>query len=75
MQLGSNESSIDSETRKAALKRGFYEPKQMLQLALTGLEARIGLVDDVDAAFTAHDAAVFVTRFGRLQRIPYFHDP
>src|ERR1700723_1828688 len=37
--------------------------------ALAGLVARIGLVDDVDAAATAHDAAVLVAVLQRLQRI------
>src|SRR5712671_767760 len=43
-------------------------------LALAGLEARIGLVDDVDAALAAHDAAVLVALLERLQRIGDLHD-
>ena len=35
-------------------------------LALAGLEARVGLVDDVDPALAAHDAAVLVARFTDL---------
>src|SRR5262249_51805258 len=42
-------------------------------LALTRLEARVGLVDDVDAALAAHDAAVLVARLHRLQRMADLH--
>jgi len=35
-------------------------------LALLGLEAGIGFVDDVNAAFSADDFAVGVARFQRL---------
>src|SRR5262249_43638534 len=41
--------------------------------ALARLVARIGLVDDVDAPFAAHDAAVLVAAFERLQRVDDFH--
>src|SRR5437762_4456721 len=42
--------------------------------ALAGLEARIGLVDDVDASLAPHDAAVLVALLQRLQRIGDLHD-
>src|SRR5579871_3257925 len=38
-------------------------------LALAGLEAGIGLVDDVDAALAAHQAAGLVPGLHRLERI------
>src|SRR5579859_132261 len=41
--------------------------------ALARLEARVGLVDDKDAAAPAHDAAVLVALFQRLQRIDDLH--
>src|SRR5262245_8593437 len=44
-------------------------------LALAGLVARIGLVDDVDAALAADDPAVLVPRLGRFQRVDDLHDP
>ena len=42
-------------------------------LALTGLEARIGLVDDVDPALAPDDAAVLVPFLGRFQGVDDFH--
>src|SRR5665213_1325069 len=42
-------------------------------LALSGFEARIGLVDDVDAALAAHDHAVLVALLERFERIGDFH--
>src|ERR1700732_978289 len=42
--------------------------------ALARLEARIDLVDDVDAPLAPHDAAILVALFQRLQRIGDLHD-
>src|SRR5689334_2979553 len=42
-------------------------------LALLGLEARIGLVDHVDAALAAHELAVAVTALEGLQGAANFH--
>jgi hypothetical protein len=42
--------------------------------ALAGLEARVFLVDYVDAPMTAYDAAIFVAQFSGFQRILDFHD-
>ncbi len=41
--------------------------------ALTGLEARVGLVDDVDPALAPHDPAVLVAFLQRLQGISNLH--
>ena len=41
--------------------------------ALLGLEARVGLVDDVNAALAAHDFAVAVAALQRLERGTDFH--
>ena len=60
--------SIDAT--RAARGRPFDRPNGRPQppaLALAGLEARIGLVDDVDPALAAHDAAVLVPFLGRFQ--------
>jgi hypothetical protein len=43
-------------------------------LSLLRLEAALGLVDHIDAALAAHDAAVFVTVFQGLKRRTDFHD-
>jgi hypothetical protein len=45
--------------------------------ALTGLEARVLLVDDVDAALAANKAVLAVTSLERLERILdlHFSDP
>jgi hypothetical protein len=42
--------------------------------ALPSFHARVFLVNDVHAAFAAHDAAVFVTFFGGFQRAKDFHN-
>jgi hypothetical protein len=42
--------------------------------ALTGLEPRVHLVDDVGAASAAHDLAILVALFQRFQRVGDFHD-
>src|ERR1043165_7626279 len=44
-------------------------------LALARLEARVGLVDDVDAALATDDAAVLVARLHRLERMTDLHGP
>src|SRR6478609_4803753 len=44
-------------------------------LALARLEARIGLVDHVNAALAAHDAAVLVAQLHRLERMTDLHGP
>jgi len=42
-------------------------------LALAGLEARVGLVNDVDAAFAAHDLAAGVAALEGLDGCGDFH--
>ena len=46
-----------------------------VQLPLASLEARVGLVDHVNAALAAHDAAVLVTELHRLERMTDLHGP
>jgi len=41
--------------------------------ALTRLEARIGLVDHIDTALAANDAAFFVPVLHRLERVHDLH--
>ena len=41
--------------------------------ALSGFEPALRLVDDVDAAFTAHDAAIAMTLLERAEGIANFH--
>src|SRR5204862_28443 len=41
--------------------------------ALAGLEALLGLVDDVDAALAAHELVVAVTGAQRLERVANLH--
>lgn len=43
-------------------------------LTLAGLEAGIGLVNDVNTTAAAHYAAILVTQLGRFQRTKNFHD-
>ena len=42
-------------------------------LALTSFKALLRLVDHVDAAFTANDLAIAVTRLQRAERVCDFH--
>jgi hypothetical protein len=42
--------------------------------ALTSLEARVGLVDDIDPALAADDAAILIAELCRFQRITNLHD-
>jgi hypothetical protein len=44
-----------------------------LHLALTGFEAPVRLIDDVDAALAAHDAIIAMPAAQRFQRITDFH--
>jgi hypothetical protein len=46
----------------------------MERLALAGLEAWVLLVDDIDPAFAADDAAVFVPLLERTEGIANLHD-
>jgi hypothetical protein len=48
-------------------------PEMNLGLALARLEARIGLADHEHLAATAHDLAVAVATFGRLEGGQNFH--
>ncbi len=45
----------------------------MTRLTLLRLEARVGLVDDIDDTLAAHDLTVAVTTFERLKRAADFH--
>ena len=45
-----------------------------MELALTSLEARVLLVDHIDPAFAADDAAVLVTLLERPEGIANLHD-
>ncbi|EBA13781.1 50S ribosomal protein L36 [Roseobacter sp. CCS2] len=45
----------------------------MLRLALTGLEPALRLVDHIDAALTAHDAAIAVALLERAEGVTYLH--
>jgi hypothetical protein len=42
--------------------------------ALTGFEAAVGLVDDINAALAAHDAVVAMTTAQRFQGVANFHN-
>jgi len=42
-------------------------------LSLPGLEARVGFVDDVDAALPAHDPAILIPLFSGFERVHNFH--
>jgi len=44
-------------------------------LALTCLEATLGFIDDVYAAFAAHDTAIAVPALQRAERVADFHCP
>jgi hypothetical protein len=47
--------------------------KRRLRLALTRFHAWVLLVDDIQAALAAHDAAVFVTLFRGFEGAENFH--
>lgn len=42
-------------------------------LALTGFEPWLRLVDHIDAALTAHDAAIAMTLLERAEGVTYLH--
>src|SRR5215203_1614063 len=50
-----------------------FEFRRLVRSALASLEARVGLVDDVDAALAAHDAAVLVAQLHGLERMADLH--
>jgi hypothetical protein len=52
--------------KKPAKRRGFFILLAVF-LALTGFETALRLVDDVNAAFTAHDTTVAVTLLQRAE--------
>ena len=43
--------------------------------ALAGLEPALGLVDHIDPALAAHDAAIAVALLERTERVANFHSP
>ena len=51
---------------------GAVGPRQA-RLTLAHLEARVGLIDDVDAALAAHDTAILVALFRGAERVEHFH--
>ena len=61
------------EQQKTAPKRGFALRREKFRSALARLEARIGLVDDIDPAPAADDAAILVPVLHRFQRVNDFH--
>src|SRR5574338_1201551 len=64
------QSGLEAKARpRARLRRARGESS-----ALASLEARIGLVDDVEPALAPHDAARLMALLGRLERIDDLHD-
>jgi hypothetical protein len=53
--------------------RGITSSSHLEKSALTGLEAWVGLVDDVNPATPTHQLVVTVTLDQRLKRIANFH--
>jgi hypothetical protein len=59
--------------QKTAPKRGFALRHKKFRLALARLEARVGLVDDINPAAAADYAAILVPDLHRFQRVNDFH--
>ena len=57
------------------IMRSPYGPREanLSTSALTGLEAGIGLIDDVNAAFATHETVVAMTTTQGFQRVTDFH--
>ena len=56
--------------------RHWHDPFKNLRvagLALTGLKPALRLVDHIDAALTAHDAAIAMTLLERAEGVTYLH--
>lgn len=62
-----------SRNEKADVRRLNHATFTSLDSALASFEARVGLADHEYFATAAHDLAVAVTGFGRLQRGQDFH--
>ena len=63
-------------THKEKGPRHWHDPFKMLLLAglaLTGFEPALRLVDHIDAALTAHDAAIAVALLERTEGVTYLH--
>src|SRR5690348_7744555 len=58
---------------KTAPRRARPVPAMRSRSALARLEARVGLVDDVNATLPPHDPAVLVALLQRLERIGDLH--
>jgi hypothetical protein len=54
--------------------RGITSLSKLENSALTGLKARVGLVNDVNTSTAAHQLIVSVTLDQRLKRIANFHN-
>ena len=54
--------------------RTALSPKYVGELTLPRFEAWVCLIDDIDPAFAAHDAAIFVALLQRLNGIGDFHN-
>ena len=52
-----------------------FQTLHSVRLALTGFEPTLRLVDHIDAALTAHDAAIAMTLLERAEGVTYFHVP
>ena len=62
-----------AETTRAAPEGAALEVKWCFYSTLTGFEPALRLVDDVDAAFATHNAAVTMPILERAERIANFH--
>ena len=60
--------------KKGPPKRPFFKLIARF-LALTSLKPTLRLVDYIDAALTAHDAAIAMTLLERAEGVAYFHVP
>jgi hypothetical protein len=63
------------QKKRPHLKRDAAFSEMLLSqvLALTGFEPWLRLVDYIDAALTAHDAAIAMTLLERAEGVTYLH--
>jgi hypothetical protein len=67
------QSSAGAGNDEAGLRRLQSRSLFGVKSTLTRLETRVGLADHEHFAATAHDLAIAVTGFGRLERVDDFH--
>jgi len=75
MAAGATGAILNSKKGRPIAGQPFFTCNLCDGSALTGFEPGLGLVDHIDTAFAAYNAAIAMTSLQRAERVCDFHQP